>query len=307
MKNDLQMYLVKSFNMKKYEYSFRALWTLCIINIVNKDNNSLNKVINQCYEKIVNFENEFSRFKETSTLSHLNKEKKLEVNEDFLSLIYHSREIFKLTNWYFNPLVDVRRIGYTHNFEDKNFEKLALNAEDLSFEEVKNYWSLLEIWKYMNLDFWSIAKWYLSEKISKFLFDKWFHNNFVNLWWDIYVSWKNLEWNKWQIWITSPFWKEKPIEVLELSNCSISTSGTYLRNWEISWEKFHHIRNPFSEKQENELFSVSIIHEKWYMTDALATAVIAMWKEKALDFCKENKIKYLFILSSWERLNNIFA
>jgi thiamine biosynthesis lipoprotein len=291
--------------MKKYEYSFKALWTLCIINVVNKDDKDLNKTINQCYEKIINFENEFSRFKESSVLSNLNRIKKLEVSEDFLSLIYHSREIFKLTDWYFNPLVDVRKIGYTHNFEDKNFEKLDLENEDLSFNEVKNYWNLLEIGKYMTLDFWSIAKWYLSEKISKFLSEKWFNNNFVNLWWDIYVSWKNLEWKKWQVWINSPFWNEKPIEVLELSNCSISTSWTYLRNWEIWWEKFHHIRNPFSQEQENELVSVSIIHEKWYMTDALATAIIAMWKEKAVDFCDKNKIKYLFVLSSWEVFRNV--
>lgn len=290
--------------MKKYEYSFKALWTICIINIVNEDDKDLNKTINQCYEKIINFENEFSRFKKTSTLSTLNKEKKLEVSDDFLSLIYHSREIFKLTSGYFNPLVDIRKIWYTHNFEDKNFEKLDLKNEDLSFDEVKNYWSLLEIGKYMNLDFWSIAKWYLSEKISKYLSEKWFTNNFVNLGWDIYVSWKNLEWKKWQVWISSPFWDGKTIEVIELSNCSVSTSGTYLRNWEISWEKFHHIRNPFSEKQESELVSVSIIHEKWYMTDALATAVIAMWKEKAVDFCNSNKIKYLFVLSSWEVLRN---
>lgn len=291
--------------MKKYEYSFRALWTLCIINVVNETDNDLNKIINQCYEKIINFENEFSRFKENSVLSQINKEKRYEVSDDFLSLIYHSREIFKLTNWYFNPLVDVRKIGYSHNFEDKNFEKFDLKNEDLSFDEVKNYWNLLEIWKYMNLDFWSIAKWYLSEKVSKFLSEKWFKNNFVNLWWDIYVCGKNLEWKKWQVWINSPFWNEKPIEVLELSNCSISTSWTYLRNWEIDWKKYHHIRNPFSNIQENELVSVSIIHEKWYMTDALATAVIAMWKDKAVEFCDKNKIKYLFVLSNWEVLRSI--
>lgn len=289
--------------MKKFEYTYKALWTICSITIINENENWLNEIINNCYNKTIAFENEFSRFKDTSVLSELNKKKKLEVSEDFLSLIYKSRIIFKLTDWYFNPLIDVRKIWYTHSFEDKNFEKLELN-EDLSFNKVKNYWNLLEIGKNMNIDFWSIAKWYLAEKISRFLSDNWYNNNLVNMWWDIYASWKNLEWNKWQVAINSPFWDDEPIEVIEISNASISTSGTYLRNWEIDSIKYHHIRNPYSQKIENELVSVTIIDNAWYMSDALATAVIAMWKNKALEFCKNNNIKYLFILNNWEILRS---
>ncbi len=289
--------------MKKSDFKFKALWTICVITLVYEQKVWINKIINNYHKQILDFEKEFSRFREDSTLSKLNKLKKLEVNDDFLILINKSREIYKLTNWYFNPLIDVRKIWYTHNFEEKKFEKLEID-EDLSFEEVKNYWNLLEIGEYMNLDFWSIAKWYLAEKISNDLVKNWYKNNLVNIWGDIYVNWKNLENKPWQISINNPQDKNNSI-IIEISNSSISTSWTYLRNWEISWERFHHIRNPFSRKQENELISVSIIHERWYFTDAIATAIIAMWKDKALDFCKNNKIKYVFILNNWEVLKNI--
>lgn len=289
--------------MKKSDFKFKALWTICVITLVYEEKTWINKIINNYHKQILDFEKEFSRFREDSTLSKLNKLKKLEVNDDFLILINKSREIYKLTNWYFNPLIDVRKIWYTHNFEEKKFEKLEID-EDLSFEEVKNYWNLLEIEKYMNLDFWSIAKWYLAEKISNDLVKNWYKNNLVNIWGDIYINWKNLENKPWQIAINNPQDKNNSI-IIEISNSSISTSWTYLRNWEISWERFHHIRNPFSRKQENELISVSIIHERWYFTDAIATAIIAMWKDKALDFCKNNKIKYVFILNNWEVLKNI--
>lgn len=289
--------------MKKSDFKFKALWTICVITLVYEEKTWINKIINNYHKQILDFEKEFSRFREDSTLSKINKLKKLEVSDDFLILINKSREIYKLTNWYFNPLIDVRKIWYTHNFEEKNFEKLEID-EDLSFEEVKNYWNLLEIGKYMNLDFWSIAKWYLAEKISNDLVKIWYKNNLVNIWGDIYVNWKNLENKPWQIAINNPQDENNSI-IIEISNSSISTSWTYLRNWEISWERFHHIRNPFSRKQENELISVSIIHERWYFTDAIATAIIAMWKNKALDFCKENKIKYIFILNNWEVLKNI--
>ena len=118
------------------------------------------------------------------------------------------------------------------------------------------------------------------------------------MWGDIYASGKNLEWEKWNIGITSPFWNPEPVATVQISDESVSTSGTYLRNWEIDGKKYHHIRNPFSEKSEDELVSVSIFHKNGYMTDALATAVIAMWKENAVEFCKRYGIKYLFVLSN---------
>lgn len=290
--------------MKKFEYTYKALGTICSLSIIYENNNELNKIINICYKKTLAFEQEFSRFKDDSILSMLNKEKKQEVSEEFLSLIYKSREVYIFTQGYFNPLIDVRKIGYTHSFLENTFEALPWN-EDLHFNKVKNYWSLLEIWTNMNIDFWSIAKWYLSEKISRFLVSKWYKNNLVNMGWDIYASWLNLQEKKWKIGITSPFWKDEPIDEIEISNASISTSGTYLRNWEISGKKYHHIRNPYSKKVENELVSVTIIDNAGYMSDALATAVIAMWKEKWINFCRKHKIKYMFILSNWEMIKNI--
>lgn len=283
--------------MKKFEYTFTALGTVCTLSVIAESDAWLIKVINNSYALIENFENEFSRFRETSVLSKLNREKKQEISDDFLTLVYKSRDIYKMTDGYFNPLVDVRKIGYSHSFTDGKFEKIDIE-EDLNFDEVKNYGSLLEIGENMNLDFGSIAKWYLAEKISHYIASKWYKKNLCNMWGDIYASGTNLEWEKWSIGIVSPFWNPEPITTVQISDESISTSGTYLRNWELEGKKYHHIRNPFSEKSQEELVSVSIFHKNGYMTDAIATAVIAMWREKAENFCKKNGIKYLFVLKN---------
>ena len=289
--------------MKKFEYTYKALATICSITIIRENDVWLNKIINHCYDITTRFENEFSRFKSDSTLSKLNTNKKQEVSDDFLTLIYKSRDIYKMTQGYFNPLIDVRKIGYSHSFTDGNFEVLDVQ-EDLNFDNVKNYWSLLEIDTNMNIDLWSIAKWYLAEKISRYLVEKGYKNNLCNMWGDIYASWHNLEWKKWQIAITSPFWVIEPAAVVEVSNNSVSTSGTYLRNWEVWGKKVHHIRNPYSDEVESELVSVTIISNTWYMSDALATAVIAMGRQKAIDFCEKNNIKYLFVISNGDIVQN---
>lgn len=290
--------------MKKFEFTFKALGTICTIVVVWESKNWLTPLINESYKKIVAFENEFSRFKNDSTLSILNEKKECEVSDEFLSLIQKSREVYTLTSGYFNPLMNANKIWYSHSFDMQIFEKKEV-VENLSFQNVKNYGNLIKLDENMNLDFASIAKWYLAEKISQFLRGKWWKNNLVNLWGDIYISGLNLEWEKWKVAIDSPFWDVTPIETILLTNMSISTSWSYLRKWEIQWEKYHHLRNPFSQKLETELVSVSIIHPFWYMTDGLATACFAMWKEKAISFLEENNISYLFVLQNGEILKNI--
>ncbi len=282
--------------MNKYEYDFKALGTSCSITIISENDKWLNDLINKSYEQVVKFENEFSRFKEDSDLNILNREKKLEIWDDFWFLINKSKEIFNLTDWYFNPLINLNKIGYSSDFEANNWNKLEID-ENLSFDDVKIYWNLLEIWDNMNLDFWSIAKWYLAQEISNFIKQKWYQNNLVNMWGDIYASWTNLEWGSWKIAIADPLNPDEAIDTIEITNSSISTSGTYLRKWEIDNTKYHHIRNPYSQNQEIELISATIMHEHWHFTDAIATAIIAMWKEKRVEFCKKNNIKFMFILN----------
>jgi len=281
--------------MKKFDYNFKALWTICNITILKENNIGLNHIINNCYKKIIKFENEFSRFKTDSDLRKLNREKKLEVSDDFLSLIQKSHELYEFTSGYFNPLIDVRTIWYKNSFESWKFEKVDLK-EDLDFKNIKNYWNLLEIWKYMNIDFWSIAKWYLADKIKDYLIWKWYKNFLVNMWWDICAYWKNLENKPWQIWILSPFKDWEIIETIEVWNKSISTSWIYLRKWKIWNIDYNHIKNPFTNENQTKLLSVSIIDNFWYKTDSLATAIIAMWYEVWLEFCKKKYLNFLFIL-----------
>ena len=284
--------------MKKLDYKFKALWTICEISIIWDKSSRYNSLINTCYKMIFDFENDFSRFKKDSMLSILNTKKKHKVNGDFLNLIYISKEIYNLTNWYFNPLINLENIWYVNSFSDNKFE-IKFVSEDLSFEDIVYYWDVIELKNDMNLDFGSIAKGYLADRVSKYLKNHKIKNFLVNMWWDIYASWVNHNNNKWIVWIPSPFDAKKNILALEISNKSISTSWTYIRNWSIGDKKYTHIKNPNWELK-NDLISVSIIDEKWYFTDSIATALIAMWYQKALDFCNKNKINYVFILSNWD-------
>lgn len=290
--------------MNRYDYSFKALWTICNIGIVWENDIWHSKILNDCYDYILKFEQEFSRFKNDSDLTILNTKKSWDMSDRFMILLSKSREIFDMCEWYFNPLVNLKTIWYSNPFEQKNFV-LIDEKENLSFGDIKNYWNHIVISPDMNIDFWSIAKWFLSDLIWEKLKKKWYQNFLVNMWWDMFISWLNHLWKKWVIWISSPFNVDENIYAVELTNQSISTSWIYLRNWKIWDNSYHHIKNPLSNIQQTRLKSVSIIDFFWYKTDALATAVLAMWYEKWYDFCIKNNIKFIFVLDDWEIIDKI--
>ncbi len=289
--------------MKKFDYTFVALWTFCQITIVTQQQKPKNHDINFLYKYIQDFEDEFSRFRFDSELMKLNTLKIHKVTDRFLRLLYRSREMYILTEGFFNPLVDVRTIGYTSSFELQKFS-LHNTEPNTDFLSIKNYGNQVELQSGMFLDFWSIAKWFLADEIAEKLENLWYKNFFVNMWWDIKVWGKNVFWKDWNIWIQSPFIAWETVENISLTNKSISTSWTYLRNWKIQEKTYHHIIDPFHNNQEKHFISASIIDFHWYKTDAIATAVLAMWEQKAIEFCEKHHVQYIFINSEWKIFKN---
>lgn len=89
----------------------------------------------------------------------------------------------------------------------------------------------------------------------------------------------------WRVGIQNPFDRQKIIEVVELENQSIATSGNY--------ERGAHIINPKTKKPASHWASVSIIGPDIIEADVMATACFAMG-EKAEGFVK-NKDQLLMI------------
>ena len=83
---------------------------------------------------------------------------------------------------------------------------------------------------------------------------------------------------------------------IALKDASISTSGNY-RNYFI-WEgkKYMHIFNPSTGlPANNDLSSVSVIHPQSAMSDAYATAMMAMGSVKAIELANKLKLTALLI------------
>ena len=256
------------------------------------------------YEKdiiniIDNFELVFSRFKEDSILSKLNKSRELIVPDIFLKLLKKNIYIFNYTNGYFNPSVSIDKFWYSNNYyNNSNISDLNKNII-IDGNNVKLIWDLY-------IDFWASWKWFLVDIIVSFLNSRWVKKFFINFWWDIFVNWY-INNNNLSVWIIDPFDEINNLFSINLSNESISTSWIYKRKWVVNNKNFHHILNPKTNSNNDEIISVSIIWNDCTFTDSIATSIIAMGLTQWIDFLNKNNINAIIITTNKKTIftNNI--
>lgn len=96
-------------------------------------------------------------------------------------------------------------------------------------------------------------------------------NFYVEAGGDIQVSGKNAEGQLWRVGIRNPFNEQEIIKVLQLENCGIATSGTYVRGG--------HIYNPHARQEKiSDIVSMTVVASNVYEADRFATAAFAMGK-----------------------------
>lgn len=272
------------------------MWTDVTISIVANEN-----PVDDIYNSFAIFyalEKQFSRFLDDSELSEVNKNKEMEVSKRFSEIFLLSKEIFENTSHYFNPLVNLSNIWYSKDFDSSDFSK-ELRWDNLDLSSVVLLWDFISLKDNQNLDFWWIVKWYTVDLVSEYLHDKWYSDFIINAWWDIYLSGNNKNWNTPVVWVDNPFNPDKVFATLELKDKAVSTSGTYKRKWNIDNQSYHHILDPNTNENNNEIISISIVADKCYLADVYATTCVAMWIEKSLYFLKENDIDWVIIWSDW--------
>lgn len=278
----------------QYTKSQFLMWTDVTIN-VNSINNPSEYIYNS-FSIFYSLEKEFSRFLDSSELFLLNNSKEMKVSSRFIDIFNISKSLNDDTNHYFNPLVNLSNIGYSSDFWKGLFEK-KWDTQNLDLNTILVIWDFISLNKEQNLDFWWFVKWYAVDMVSKYLVDNWFNDFIINAGWDIYIWWDNQYWKTPVVAIDSPFNPAYIFATLELSNQAISTSWTYKRNWKINDKWYHHIIDPITKENNYEIVSVSIIHEKCYIADAYATACIAMWIEKSIQFLSQKNIDWVIIWS----------
>ena len=238
-------------------------------------------------------EQEFSRFDPTSSLSQLNIQKRTLVSNTFIDVLRLSKEFYKESNGYFNPLIDLKGIWYSRDFQTKEFVKEP-GGSNLDLEQVMIEGNQVTLRSDQVLDLWGIVKGYAVDRVKDFLESKGYKNYIIDAGGDIFCAWVDDHGGPLVVGIDSPY-DDTLRETASLSDQAICTSGTYKRKRTIDGEEHHHIINPHTWQNPDDIISITIIAQSCCTADVFATACIAMWREKAALFLEQRWLKSIVI------------
>lgn len=128
----------------------------------------------------------------------------------------------------------------------------------------------------MGIDLGAIAKGYAADQVAAYLTDHGVRSAVIDLGGNIYVIGSRPDGSDWRVGIREPF-QNNQLDVVEVSDCSVVTSGIYQRYLEADGKLYHHILNADNGMPcETGLNSVTIIGSSSEQCDALSTVCILL-------------------------------
>ncbi len=297
---------------ENFQKQYFAMGSYLSITIFTTDENKAEKIFNNCHEIASGLENKISCKEDTSIISLLNLKKSMKVEDhDVLDLIASALYCSRITNGAFDPaLFNITSLwGFdTDNprLPGKNEIDSALNKTGYKNITMDN--DRITLKNGVSLDLGGIGKGKLVGLLSGYLLENGIMDFIVNSAGSS-LSINGLYGNKrlWKIAIVNPFEPSKIIGFINLSTCSISTSGDYERRFTGNDGKiYHHILDPKTGYPANNgIHSVTIINNDPTKADALTTGIFVLGIKKGIELAK--KLGIGLIIISGDRDKPVFT
>lgn len=242
------------------------------------------KTIEQINNIIEDFENKYSRFIEDNFLDKLNKSWFSHVDEEFKTIFNLCETLYKATNWYYDITISPVLEKFWYWTKNGNLEK------EIWFDKIKLDWNSINL-NWTSIEFWSIWKWYIIDKIYDILKDD-YTDLIINFGWDIKI-WENEK----IVWLEDPFNDKKIIWDIKISNSAF---------WSSSWQKrkfwdSHHLINPKNKHSQNDKIAIYVTHKYASFADSFSTALFVTPLEKSLIILENiDWLEWLIISKKWE-------
>ena len=288
---------------KKYSKNSFVMGTdLSIIVFSRNKKKIVDNQLKECFNYARELEKKSSCKDSESIITMLNKKKKLHITDNFiLELIRESLLYAKKTDGAFDStlyhLIDL------WGFENES-KKIPIEKDILKTLEITGYNNLtieddfVSLKNGISLDLGGIAKGKIINEIAKFLENKGYKDFLINGGGDIVVKGLYNGERNWRIAIADPFNKNDTIGLIELTDCSIVTSGDYERYFTgEDGTLYHHIIDSTTGyPAKSGVHSVTVISDDPVKADAYATALFIMGVEKGIGFTNsQDNLESIFI------------
>ncbi len=227
-----------------------------------------------------------------------------QVSEDTMTLIKHSIEMSELSMGLFDitsgPLIKLWAINppeghYPTNQERENALDL-INYKDIQIDEENNR-ILLER-PSMEANLGAIAKGYIADKVKVYMKSRGIESAVINLGGNLLLIGSKPDGSDLSIGVQDPdSLRGDYLGIVNVSDKSIVSSGTYERYFIHKDKKYHHILNPFTGfPQENELKGVCVVSDTSTDGDAFSTTLFLMGIDEGMQLVESmDEMDIIFI------------
>lgn len=245
-----------------------------------------------------------STYDQDSVLSQFNRFNKTHwfpVPASIVEIVSKAKKLSLDTNGYFDvtagPLVNLwgfgpdGRISQTPSRNEIIQTQTHVGYEKLKFRKSPS--ALKKEKKGLFVDLSAIAKGFAIDQISTHLMQSGFQHFLVEIGGDLRTIGLNAENQPWRIALESPFSSQTDfIEVLEITDLAVATSGSYRNYFEENGRTHSHIIDPHTGKPvEHKLISATVLAKTATEADAVATAIMVLGLEKGLQLAGERNLE----------------
>jgi thiamine biosynthesis lipoprotein len=250
--------------------------------IVSADSNKANHLARKSYELVDSLSHIFSNYDSSSELSKINASAGLlpyKMSRAMLDLVQKSQYAYIQSKGAYDisigPLSSLWRKARKAKLFPEASTVLA-TKKLVGFAQIKINKRLGTIFlpnANMQLDFGGIAKGYIAQWVINFLKANGIQQALVDAGGDIVMSGPPLNQQGWLIGVNLPETTDQLLnKKLQLSNCSVATSGDVYQFIEYKGVKYSHIINPLTGYGVTNLRNVTIVAKTGATADWLATA-----------------------------------
>ena len=267
---------------RKFSYSEMKMGSAFNLIIVSADSNKANHLARKSYELVDSLNHIFSNYDSSSELSKINASAGLlpyKMSTAMLDLVQKSQYAYIQSKGAYDisigPLSSLWRNARKAKLFPEASTVLA-TKKLVGLNQVKINKRLGTIFlpnANMQLDFGGIAKGYIAQWVINFLKANGIQQALADAGGDIVMSGAPLNQQGWLIGVNLPETTDQLLnKKLQLSNCSVATSGDVFQFIEYKGVKYSHIINPLTGYGVTNLRNVTIVAKTGATADWLATA-----------------------------------
>lgn len=269
--------------MKLFHFGFKAMGTPCEIQLFGARRNPAQRVAERVIADIARLESRYSRYREDSFLSAINRcaelRESIRVDEETAGLLDYAASCFEQSDGLFDITSGILRKAWDFRSgklpEPGRIEPLL---DKVGWHRLHWARPLLEFpVAGMEIDFGGVVKEYAVDRAVTICLEAGAKHGLINLGGDIKILGPRPDGEKWRVGIRNPGTRGKSVKTLLLDRGAVASSGDYERCIDLNGIRYGHILNPKTGWPVRKMASVTVIGEICLVAGSAAT--IGMLKE----------------------------